>query len=191
MTLKELINIDPDEVFKMDEKSLRHYVAQLNRKARQRISRLKKSETYSYAFDVYKEPKKVRTLNLNQLRAEYKRSKIFLTSKTSTITGAKKSNEQLRKDFGIKGDEVNIDWKQFHNIIGFIKDIAPEVVYKHRKDIIVNEAKPGSWDALPRREKVRILEKYNITEPGRQEWDRKSALYAIYILEQERRELDE
>lgn len=41
MTLKELINIDPDEVFKMDEKSLRHYVAQLNRKARQRISRLK------------------------------------------------------------------------------------------------------------------------------------------------------
>ena len=152
---------------------------------------MKKSETYSYAFDVYKEPKKVRTLNLNQLRAEYKRSKIFLTSKTSTITGAKKSNEQLRKDFGIKGDEVNIDWKRFHNIIGFMKDIAPEVVYKHRKNIIVNEAKPESWDSLPQEDKARILEKYNITEPGRQEWDRKSALYAIYKLEQERRELDE
>lgn len=191
MTLKELINIDPDEVFKMDEKSLRHYVAQLNRKARQRISRLKKSETYSYAFDVYKEPKKVRALNLNQLRAEYKRSKIFLTSKTSTITGAKKSNERLREDFGITDDEVDIDWELFHNVIGFIKDIAPEIAYKHRKNIIVNKSNPGEWDALPQEEKTRILEKYNITEPGRQEWDRKSALYVIYRLEHERRELDE
>lgn len=191
MTLKELINIDPDEVFKMDEKSLRHYVAQLNRKARQRISRLKKSETYSYAFDVYKEPKKVKALNLNQLRAEYKRSKIFLTSKTSTITGAKKSNEQLRKDFGIKGDKVNIDWGRFHNIIGFIKDIAPEMIYKHRKDIIVNESDPKEWDRLPEDEKKRILEKYNITEPGDKEWDRKSALYVIHRLEREREGLDE
>ncbi len=191
MTLKELINVDPDEVFKMDGKTLRHYVAQLNRKARQRIARLKKSETYSYAFDKYREPKKVRSLNLNQLRAEYKRTKIFLTSATSTITGAKKSNEQLKKDFGIKDGAVNIDWGRFHNIIGFIKDIAPEMVYKHRKNIIVNESDPKEWDRLPGDEKKRILEKYNISEPGHEEWDRKSALYVLHRLEREREGLEE
>lgn len=93
MTVSEIINMPYDTKMSMNAREMRHALALVNNMANKRLDRLNKASRKDPTIDTtstrtkrFKTPK-----NLNDMRAEMKRAKAFIESKTSTITGARES----------------------------------------------------------------------------------------------------
>ena len=132
MKIRDILAINPEDILKMSEGELRTVVRDLGRVANARITKLEKaglthiSQAYQTAFPKQKKSRKSRNktgrfsakgLNLNQLRAEYKRAKGFVTAPTSTIKGAQQYGQELKNLTGIDPTHkrsIAKFWRQYH-----------------------------------------------------------------------------
>ena len=132
MKVKDILAINPEDILKMSEGELRTIVRDLGRVANARITKLEKaglthiSQAYQTAFPKQKKSRKSRNktgrfsakgLNLNQLRAEYKRAKGFVTAPTSTIEGAQQYGQELKNLTGIDPTHkrsIAKFWRHYH-----------------------------------------------------------------------------
>ena len=132
MKIKDILAINPEDILKMPEDELRTVVRDLGRVANMRITKLEKagltniSQAYQTAFPKQKKSRKSRNktgrfsakgLNLNQLRAEYKRAKGFVTAPTSSLKGARQYGQELKNLTGIDPTHkrsIAKFWRQYH-----------------------------------------------------------------------------
>lgn len=136
MKINDILAIDPEDILKMSEVELRTVVRDLGRVANTRITKLEKaglthiSQAYQTAFPKQKRGKNIgrksrnktgrfsaKGINLNQLRAEYKRAKGFVTAPTSTIKGAQQYGQELKNLTGIDPAHkrsIAKFWRQYH-----------------------------------------------------------------------------
>ena len=93
LTIENILSMDIDKFNKLKEPDLKKIVGRLVSAANKRIRRMESAGIESPALSGVKRSGgtfSVKDKNLDQLRSEYARAKRFLTSKTSTIKGAKK-----------------------------------------------------------------------------------------------------
>lgn len=103
-TTQQLLNKTQREVTKMTERELRKAVSTLRSTARKRYERLLESDIYSPALDYLVKSARgeyvlppIKTLDVVELKNEYKRYKTFLQMKTSTVSGAKKAKKAQKE----------------------------------------------------------------------------------------------
>lgn len=106
MTTQQLLNFTQRQLEKATEKELREVVSNLRSTSRKRYERIEKSGVYSEAVKALKDRAyknfdyvlpTVAGMDKITLINEYKRYKAFLSSKTSTLSGARKSNKTKRE----------------------------------------------------------------------------------------------
>ena len=135
MKIRDILAIEPEDILKMSEGELRTVVRDLGRVANARITKLEKaglthiSQAYQTAFPKQKKGRNTgrksqktgrfsaKGLNLNQLRAEYKRAKGFINAPTSTLKGAQKYGQELKNLTGIDPTHkrsISKFWRQYH-----------------------------------------------------------------------------
>ena len=121
MTVRELLDIDISDVNKFNEKTLRAAVQTLSSAANKRVRRINAAGVISPAVRAVEQqgnftPKgKTR----NQLLSEFVRAVNFLQSETSTVKGARKFTDNIRKNLGLNktatADEINNENKNYWN----------------------------------------------------------------------------
>lgn len=135
MKIRDVLAIDPEDILKMSEGELRTIVRDLGKVANTRITKLEKaglthiSQAYQTAFPTQKRGRNrgrksqktgrfsAKGLNLNQLRAEYKRAKGFVNAPTSTLKGAQKYGQELKNLTGIDPTHkrsIAKFWRNYH-----------------------------------------------------------------------------
>lgn len=137
MRSKDILEMSPSDILKMNTKELRQAVRQLGKTANSRLAYADKIGASSPALTHLKTAGKISTKGktLNQLRNEFKRAKAFLQSETSTVSGIRAYNAKVirgLKDAGIgKVSEENYDkfWKAYERL----KEKDPAVAEKRFK----------------------------------------------------------
>ena len=121
MTVRELLDIDISDVNKFNEKTLRAAVQTLSSAANKRVRCINAAGVISPAVRAVEQhgnftPK---GKNRNQLLSEFVRAVNFLQSETSTVAGARKFTDKMRKNLGLNKtatpDEINEENKKFWN----------------------------------------------------------------------------
>lgn len=134
MTVKDLLNLTPEKIIKMNEKELRKATQTLSSASNKRVKRLKERglEKVSTALQGAKRTNKnkdkslnlfsTRGKNINQLRHEFIRNVNFLSAKTSTVKGAQVLERDVYQNlFGVnysklsKKDKARL-WGLFHRV---------------------------------------------------------------------------
>lgn len=124
LTVKKLLALTPEEISGLDVKTLRKYTSVLSSAANKRIQRLRKSgvsaSSIAYQNVMRSGTGKFGTRNksLNQLRNEYKRVRMFLNAKTSTVTGTRKLQSELveRFDTELSQNQINKLWDTYNTL---------------------------------------------------------------------------
>lgn len=131
----QLLNMTAQEFADMAKNvsHLRAVVSRISSAANKRLRALEKAEIKSPAYDESR-GKKFSTSGLNeaQLKAEFLRAKQFMSSRTSTVKGAREWREKWRKeleDAGIPTSEEQAS--KLHSVISRLYDISPAM---HDKD---------------------------------------------------------
>lgn len=90
MKLKDILQIMPEDINKMNQKDITQVVNVLNRTAKNRVKSLKSHGYNTPAMQGLERSKsgKGKPTNLNEYRAEYKRLMNFINAKSSTVRGA-------------------------------------------------------------------------------------------------------
>ena len=121
MTVRELLDIDITDVNKFNEKTLRAAVQTLSSAANKRVRRINAAGVISPAVRAVEQhgnftPK---GKNRNQLLSEFVRAVNFLQSETSTVAGARKFTDNIRKNLGLNktatAEEIASENKGFWN----------------------------------------------------------------------------
>ena len=121
MTVRELLDIDISDVNKFNEKTLRAAVQTLSNAANNRVHRINNAGVVSPAVRATEQQGKFtpKGKNRNQLLSEFVRTVNFLQSETSTVAGARKFTDKIRKNLGLDktatADEINNENKNFWN----------------------------------------------------------------------------
>lgn len=112
LTIKDLLDIDPDTLQHMNRSEMRQVVQRLSDAANKRLRRIEDAgfrRGHYIGEDSIAGTKKFSTRgkNVGQLHAEYKRLREFLESPTSTLRGKRKQVEKVRKAFNEFRNEIN------------------------------------------------------------------------------------
>lgn len=125
MTTQEFLNLDVEQLMKLNRPQLSKAVSTLAATANKRAARLynKFGSTY-WTEQIEKSGGKfqARGKNLNSLRSEFMRAADFLNAQTSTIKGEAKRRENVAKALGGEyisdKDEAKKFWDAYHEIMG-------------------------------------------------------------------------
>ena len=103
MTVRELLDIDISDVNKFNEKTLRAAVQTLSDAANKRVRRINAAGVISPAVRAVEQHGKFtpKGKSRNQLLSEFVRTVNFLQSETSTVAGARKFTDKIRKNLGL------------------------------------------------------------------------------------------
>ena len=121
MTVRELLDIDISDVNKFNEKTLRAAVQVLSSAANKRVRRINATGVISPAVRAVEQhgnftPK---GKSRNQLLSEFVRAVNFLQSETSTVRGARKFTDKIRKNLGMNktatAEDLDNENKKFWN----------------------------------------------------------------------------
>ena len=121
MTVRELLDIDISDVNKFNEKTLRAAVQTLSSAANKRVRHINAAGVISPAVRAVEQhgnftPK---GKSRNQLLSEFVRAVNFLQSETSTVAGARKFTDKMRKNLGLNkaatAEEINNEHKNYWN----------------------------------------------------------------------------
>lgn len=121
MAVRELLDIDITDVNKFNEKTLRAAVQTLSDAANKRVRRINAAGVISPAVRAVEQhgnftPK---GKNRNQLLSEFVRAVNFLQAETSTVAGARKFTDNIRKNLGLNktatAEEINSENSNFWN----------------------------------------------------------------------------
>lgn len=121
MTVRELLDIDITDVNKFNEKTLRAAVQTLSDAANKRVRRINNAGVISPAVRAVEQHGNFtpRGKNRNQLLSEFVRAVNFLQSETSTVAGARKFTDNIRKNLGLNktatAEEITSENKGFWN----------------------------------------------------------------------------
>ena len=103
MTTQQILNLTQRELERMTEKELRRAVSTLRSTSRKRYERIVEADVYSQsAIALHRSSGSggvfptVKNMDSITLLNEHKRYKQFLTSKTSTVTGARKTTNKTK-----------------------------------------------------------------------------------------------
>lgn len=107
LSLKDLTNLDPEELLDMPEPALREAVSRMSQAANKRVRRASKQEYISPAVQAAKRGGEfsVKGKDITSLRNEYVRARGFLGNELSTASGYKDLQRTTRdglKDLGYK-----------------------------------------------------------------------------------------
>lgn len=160
LTTQQILNLSIKEVEKMGEKELRSAVSTLRSTSRKRYERLEEQSQYSPAMRGVSTKSSstetvfptIRGMDLTSLQNEFKRYRSFINAPTSTVTGAKKYQEQQKSTFAdffgideseLTDDEVDFLWEMLDemrdNGVGGVlnyRQVAKEIgeVYDSRRN---------------------------------------------------------
>ena len=124
LSIQDIMNIDLDTFNKLKESELRALNSRLVSASNKRVRRLQQQDIISPALQSLRGNVKFSTkipqgLNVKQrvnyLRQQYARMRTFLTSKTSTLSGAKEVTKRIKQTISDKYG-VELTGKQLNNI---------------------------------------------------------------------------
>lgn len=121
MTVREILDIDISDVNKFNEKTLRAAVQTLSDAANKRVRRINNAGVVSPAVRAAEQQGKFtpKGKNRNQLLSEFVRAVNFLQSETSTVRGARKFTDKIRKNLGMNktatAEDLDNENKKFWN----------------------------------------------------------------------------
>lgn len=130
-TVKQILNLEPDELMKMKRSELAEVTSLLSRAANKRIKRLEAKDIDTPALQGYERSGGkfgTRGKNLNELRSEFYRVSHFLNAKTSTITGAKQVHKEVvdrltadltteeREKYNLTTDQLKDFWEGYRKL---------------------------------------------------------------------------
>ena len=121
MTVRELLDIDISDVNKFNEKTLRAAVQTLSSAANKRVLRINAAGVISPAVRTVEQHGKFtpKGKSRNQLLSEFVRAVNFLQAETSTVRGARKFTDNIRKNLGLNktatAEEIKSENKGFWN----------------------------------------------------------------------------
>ena len=121
MTVRELLDIDISDVNKFNEKTLRAAVQTLSSAVNKRVRRINAAGVISPAVRAVEQHGKFtpKGKSRNQLLSEFVRAVNFLQSETSTVAGARKFTDKMRKNLGLNkaatAEEINNENKNYWN----------------------------------------------------------------------------
>ena len=121
MTVRELLDIDITDVNKFNEKTLRAALQVLSSAANKRVRRINAAGVISPAVRAVEQHGKFtpKGKSRNQLLSEFVRAVNFLQSETSTVAGARKFTDKMRKNLGLNkaatAEEINNENKNYWN----------------------------------------------------------------------------
>lgn len=130
MNVKDILSMSLRDIQKLNRKELAKIVTQLSSAANKRVKRFKESKEVSPAYRVAEKYGKFSSAgkNLNQLRAEYSRARIFMESGTGSLRKwhrIKKETVKTLADMGVNIPEEDIS--EVMKIYGKIKSEFPEL----------------------------------------------------------------
>lgn len=104
MSIQDIIDIDIDDILKMDKSELKKVTSRLVSASNKRLRRLKADKTNMgiYSPSYRKNQFSVKGLNRNQTLSQFKAMKNFLTAKTSTLKGWKMYRREVEIRLGGK-----------------------------------------------------------------------------------------
>ena len=121
MTVREILDIDISDVNRFSEKTLRAAVQTLSSAANKRVRRINAAGVISPAVRATEQHGKFtpKGKSRNQLLSEFVRAVNFLRSETSTVKGARKFTDNIRKNLGLNktatAEEITSENKGFWN----------------------------------------------------------------------------
>lgn len=161
------ISEDFFDINQLSRKELAPIVSRLAAAANKRIKRLEDKGMRTLAYQSVMESGgkfSVKGKNLNELRAEYMRAKLFLESKTSTIKGAKEVEAKFQQLTGYTFDKNQAD--DFWNVMHELQKADFDTVKLHYKEIASDIAdmifgkESSSFEELIGKAKDKLNEKY-------------------------------
>lgn len=108
-SIQDIMDISIDDFNKLSEKDLRDLTKRLSSAANKRIKRMEQAGDLSPAYDRIQESGgkiSVKDKTFNQLRHEFGRARNFLQSKTSSLSGWKKTKQTVIKAFKDMGVDI-------------------------------------------------------------------------------------
>lgn len=121
MAVREILDIDISDVNKFNEKTLRAAVQVLSSAANKRVRRIKAAGVISPAVRAVEQHGNFTSKgkNRNQLLSEFVRAVNFLQAETSTVRGARKFTDKIRKNIGMNktatAEDLDNENKKFWN----------------------------------------------------------------------------
>lgn len=170
MSLKQLLELEPDDIMKMKRPQLAKIVSRLATAANKRYKRLEpKPELHTPVFNGVKRSGGAfgtKKKNLNQLRVEYTRVSAFLRNPQSTVKGAQKAYKELTERIGgnLRPSEMKELWEIFHQV----QELEPHFLSQNyesvfpfiRSQIVEKRGKPFDTDEIVKNAVDLIKEKY-------------------------------
>lgn len=123
-SITDLMSMDLDDFLKLDTKQLKEVTSRLASAGNKRIRNLEKGNNSPALRSVHKSGGNfsVKGKDLNSLRSEYVRAKLFLEAETSTVKGWNKvkqrSIDEMEKVSGVKITKEQFDdyWKMYEKL---------------------------------------------------------------------------
>lgn len=149
-SIKDIMDIDMDTFNQLSERDLRQLTTRLASAANKRIKRMEKAGIMSPAYDRIQESGgkiSVKDKTFNQLRHEFGRAKGFLQSKTSSLSGWKKTKQTVIKAF--KGMGVDIPEQSYDDVFRTyekLKERNPEYGMRALKYRVMKKIVSGDVD---------------------------------------------
>ena len=137
LSIDDILELSPDILNSLNRQDLAKLTSRLASAGNKRIKRLEESEIgeTSPALQGLKGKKfSVKNKNVNELRNEFKRVKTFLSAKTSSITGWKKTRLETtkRSGFGTDTNSAKKFWELYNtfekNNKGLVKSLGSDRV---------------------------------------------------------------
>ena len=132
MTAKEIAEMSMEQFNKLTAKEAADALKKVRKSVNQRIRRMNEREdVYSPSVKAIKERgglKAQHGLNRNETLSELKYGMRFLTSKTSTVTGAKQVQSRIRNDLGIPQTASNTEVAGIYNMFHKLQEEFPTIL---------------------------------------------------------------
>lgn len=158
--VQALLNLTPDQLMNMSRRDMARNISVLASAANKRIVRLEKSGVRSPALDYVKSHGgkfSVAGKTQNQLLIEYFRLQQFMSSKTSTVHGAKSWKRKVEKEVE-KAVLLRLDPKDKNGKMDVRKMVRELFQDKDKEQMF--------WDLYSR-----LLEEYKVKEKYKKVWD--------------------
>ena len=118
---KDLLDLTPEQVSKLNTGELRSVVARLNKVESKRLKNLEKYGYNTQAIQAIEagggKTSAGRGLSRNELLHEYKRAKAFLQSETSTVAGSKKFISGIQEMIGADTEPTKEDIGRLYDLL--------------------------------------------------------------------------
>ena len=128
-SISSLTGISIEKFNKLKKEDLITLIRQMKYYSKKRIENLSKHNLYTPALQGYSGSNiNLDTMNIQQLRAEYRREKNFLKSETSTVKGYKKYQSHIIKEMRKSGIKIKRNqFDDFFSAYERLKELDPSV----------------------------------------------------------------